>query len=237
MARLTTQASGLSVIIPCRNEAPRLPLLLADLDRWPKALERIVVDAGSHDGSGRSATLAGAACLQAPQPGRGSQLAYGAQRAQGPWLLFLHADSRLTKDWPQAVQAVLHQPCAQNSAWFFDLHLQPSRPSLRLLEAAVAWRSRWLQRPYGDQGLLIHQNLYRHCGGYAPLPLMEDLDLVLKLAPLARLRPLGQALTSDGRRWTRTGVLERSWRNAQLRRRWRQGTNAQQLADAYYGRP
>ena len=34
----------LSVVIPCLNEAERLPLLLADLQRWPLSLEITLVD-------------------------------------------------------------------------------------------------------------------------------------------------------------------------------------------------
>lgn len=47
----------------------------------------------------------------------------------------------------------------------------------RLLERLVSWRVRWLGLPYGDQGLLIHRDALDRVGGYAPLPLMEDVDL------------------------------------------------------------
>ena len=33
--------------------------------------------------------------------------------------------------------------------------------------------------PYGDQGLLIHSNLYESIGGYRSIPLMEDVDIVV----------------------------------------------------------
>ena len=237
MAGLMGSDPVLSVIIPCLNEAAHLPLLLADLDRWPGALERLVIDAGSEDGSADLARRAGAHCLLAPQRGRGAQLAFGADQARGAWLLFLHADSRLSSRWPQAVMAVLNEPADMQAAWYFDLRLQPSRPGLRLLSTAVAMRSRWLQRPYGDQGLLLHRRLYAACGGYAALPLMEDLDLVERLSAKARLRALDDALISDSRRWSDTGLIQQSWRNAQLRSRWRRGENPDRLASAYYGRP
>ena len=66
-------------------------------------------------------------------------------------------------------------------------------------------RSRWLQRPYGDQGLLIHRSLYER--GFKELPLMEDLDLVERLSQITRLRRIGLPLTTDGRRWDQDGAL------------------------------
>ncbi|MGB0875100.1 MAG: glycosyltransferase, partial [Synechococcus sp.] len=52
--------AGLSVVIPTLEEASRLPLLLADLQRWPGELEVIVSDAGSRDHTRAVAQLAGA---------------------------------------------------------------------------------------------------------------------------------------------------------------------------------
>lgn len=232
---MTTSVPALSVIVPCLNEAERLPLLLADLGRWNGEIERIVVDGGSDDATAGIARLAGACCVGAPRRGRGAQLAHGARQATAPWLLFLHADSRLNHDWPMAVEAVISKASTEHSAWFFDLHLNPRRPALRLLECAVSWRSRWLQRPYGDQGLLLHRQLYTQGGGFAPLPLMEDLDFVLRLAQYAQFRPIGQTLESDARRWDGISLIKRSWCNFRLRQRWRQGDNPDQLAREYYG--
>lgn len=224
------------MVIPCLNEAARLPLLLADLQGWSSPLEVMVVDGGSRDDSKAVARLAGAHWLQAPNRGRGQQLAFGAAKATGPWLLFLHADTRLPAEWPAAVEAAMQDTEPEQSAWYFDLTVRPSRLDLKLMEAAVAARSRWQQRPYGDQGLLLHASLYRQSGGYAPLPLMEDLELVERLSRLVKLRPLGLALISDGRRWVNISVLRQALRNAHLRRAWRQGTPATELCKAYYRR-
>jgi glycosyltransferase involved in cell wall biosynthesis len=101
-------AAPLSVVIPVRNEARRLPSLLADLAQAPQELlgEVWVVDGGSGDGSARLARLAGARVLQGP-PCRGQQLRSGADTSQGGWLLFLHADARLPPDWPAAVRQAM----------------------------------------------------------------------------------------------------------------------------------
>ena len=95
---------------------------------------------------------------------------------------------------------------------------------LWLLERMVNLRSRWLQRPYGDQGLLIHRQLYQRIGGYRPLALMEDLDLVERLSKVTTLAL--NCPCSPGQRWQKRSVLMQAWRNARLRRLWRQGRSA-----------
>ena len=224
----------LSVVIPCLNEATRLPLLLADLHRSELRLEILLADGGSSDATPQIARQSGAHLIRIHPPGRGRQLRAAANQARGDWLLFLHADSRLPLRWSCAVRSLLKTSAAAASAWYFDLRISPSTPARRLLERGVGLRSRWLQRPYGDQGLLLHRELYARCGGFAELPLMEDLDLVERLSHGADLRPIGLPLTTDGRRWNSDGVIRRSWRNAMLRRRWKQGESAERLAEAYY---
>jgi len=97
----------------------------------------------------------------------------------------------------------------------------------------VNLRSRWLQRPYGDQGLLIHRQLYQRVGGYRPLALMEDLDLVERLSKVATLRSLNRGLVTSAQRWQRRSVLAQAWRNARLRWLWRQGRSTEQLLRIY----
>ena len=43
MAAMSADTLMLSVVIPCLNEAERLPLLIADLQRWPLPIEITVV--------------------------------------------------------------------------------------------------------------------------------------------------------------------------------------------------
>lgn len=66
--------------------------------------------------------------------------------------------------------------------------------------------------PYGDQGLLISTKLYRQLGGFQPLPLMEDVDLIRKIGRrnLALLKT--PALTSYAR-YRNDGHFARIWRN------------------------
>jgi rSAM/selenodomain-associated transferase 2 len=192
----------ISAVIPVLNAAHLLPPLLAQL----KGLgEVILADGGSTDGV---AELAGVRVITATR-GRGTQLGAGAAAARGEWLLFLHADTRLEPGWEAAVAAALARP---GSAHHFRFALDDDSPQARRLEAAVAWRCRWLALPYGDQGLLISRALYEAVGGYAAIPLMEDVDLVRRLGR-ARLAELPARAITSAARWRRDGWWRRSARN------------------------
>lgn len=222
----------LSVVIPVLNEARRLPGLLAALQAQHALVhEVLVVDGGSIDGSRRLITLAGCRLVRMAG-GRGIQLAAGVAHVDTPWVLLLHADARLPAGWGEALARAMARP---EAAWYFELVVEAPDPALRLVELAVSLRSRYGQLPYGDQGLLLPLELLRRCGGIRPLPLMEDLDLMLRLRHQARLRSLGLPLRVDGRRWTRLGVWRTVLENARLRWAWHQGVDASALAAAYYG--
>jgi hypothetical protein len=148
----------------------------------------------------------------AAEPGRGSQLAAGADAASGNWLLFLHADCRLSAGWGDAVEEFLARPDAGSRVGYFGFALDDPNPAARRLERIVAWRCRALGLPYGDQGLLIARTLYDAVGGFAALPLMEDVDLVRRLGR-RRLVQLPATAVSSARRYRAGGYIRRPLRN------------------------
>jgi rSAM/selenodomain-associated transferase 2 len=202
---------SISAVIPTLNAAGTLPETLAALCRSAIVREVIVADGGSSDETLPRAGMAGARVVIAPC-GRGVQLAAGAAAASGYWLLFLHADCRPEPGWESAVDAFLTAPEAQSRAGYFDLALDDPAPAARRLEHIVAWRCRVLALPYGDQGLLIARTLYEAAGGFAPLPLMEDVDFVRRLGR-RRLARIGARCIASARRYRRDGYLRRPLRN------------------------
>jgi len=201
----------LSVIIPTLNAAETIDQTLAALFLSALVGEVIVADGGSTDMTVCVARKAGARVILAPR-GRGPQLAAGASAALNNWLLFMHADCRLEPAWEVAVSVFLAAPAAATRAGYFDLALDDAAPAARRLERAVAWRCRRLALPYGDQGLLIARSLYEAVGGFAPLPLMEDVDLVRRLGR-RRLVPIGARCFASAQRYRRDGYLRRPLRN------------------------
>ena len=223
----------ISVVIPTLNADARLgecldALVAPALDGVVK--EVIVVDGGSADATLPMADSFGTRILTAP-PGRGGQLRRGAEAARGEWLLFLHADTVLEEGWAEEVlQFIKTHP---DKAAVFTLQFDAKGLAPKLVAGGAMLRTKFIKTPYGDQGLLIHHNLYTAVGGYKPIPLMEDLDLVERIARHHRLRRLGCRLITSNRRWQEQGVISRAWQNWMLRRRWRNGTAADQLVDDY----
>jgi rSAM/selenodomain-associated transferase 2 len=210
MGTLQEQIS-LSVVIPTLDAATTLPQTLASMRRSAIVGEIIVVDGGSTDATVSLAQTAGVRLVIA-QRGRGSQLAAGAAAAASAWLLFLHADCCLEIGWENAVAAFLAAPEAPGRAGYFDLALDDPAPAARRLERIIAWRCRTLALPYGDQGLLIARKLYQEVGGFVPLPLMEDINLVRRLGP-RRLAPIGARCLASAQRYQRGGYIRRPLRN------------------------
>lgn len=196
----------LSVVIPARNAERTLPLVLEALGR---VAETIVVDGDSTDRTRDVAAARQVRVMSAPR-GRGRQIAAGIAEAQHPWLLLLHADTRLQPGWRE--EAAAHMEVRPDLAGYFRFALDSRDPKARRLERLVAWRCRVFGLPYGDQGLLIHRDLLRSVGGMWDLPLMEDVDLVRRLRR-HRLIGFNTAVLTSAEKWEREGWYRRSARN------------------------
>lgn len=189
----------------------------------------IVADGGSQDGTVAVANAAGARLVVATK-GRGSQLRAGGAAATGEWLLFLHADTRLEADWRE--EAAAHIASRPGKAAYFRFRLDDKAWQARLIEGGVALRARLLGLPYGDQGLLISRLLYDNLGGYAAMPLMEDIDLVRRIGR-RRLRGLATGAVTSAERWRRDGWLARSARNFVCLLLYRLGMSPDRVAKLY----
>lgn len=218
----------LSIIIPVLDAEADLPACLHAIGQVD---ELIVVDGGSRDRSVAVATAAGARIVHS-EKGRGVQLRVGAEAARGDWLLFVHADTILMRGWRAAAEA--HMASAPDQAACFDFRLDDHAWKARLIEHGVAARVRLLGLPYGDQGLLVPRALYQPVGGFKPLPLMEDVDLVRRIGR-RRLVMLDVAAVTSATRWRRDGWLRRSARNAACLLLYRLGLPPSRIAGLYAG--
>lgn len=223
----------LAVIIPALNSERQLKLSLQSL--YGETL--IISDGGSSDGTLLLAVKAGAV-VSLGHPGRGPQMARGAKLALlkgAEWLLFLHSDTQLPPNWRIIVDDhILTHP---DKAAYFQYAQQAKGFRPWLQSRLVALRCRAWKLPYGDQGLLISHDLYEAVGGYADLPLFEDVDMMNRLkAHLGRdgIRSLHAKVRTDIRAYEKQGWLRRGWRNFRLMRRFQRGVPVPDLMKIYY---
>jgi rSAM/selenodomain-associated transferase 2 len=208
-----TPLPTLSIIIPTLDEEHAIATLLGDIDALPVEHEVIVVDGGSIDRTRTIAQQRGARVITT-RPGRGHQLAAGAQVARGSILCFLHADIRLPSRTREAIAG--EASTMRQGAAVFTLAINAVGRSYRLIERVANWRTRVLGLPYGDQGLLVTRWDYDVVGGFRDLRLMEDVAIVRELRRHSTVRLLEETLLVSARRWQRDGVWRRTLGNYAL---------------------
>jgi rSAM/selenodomain-associated transferase 2 len=203
-------ANNLICVIPALNSAAKLPATLKSI----AGVEVIIADGGSTDETLFVTEQFGARFLKSAR-GRGQQLGAGAEAAiaeGAEWLLFLHSDTVLSADWMADTQTFSDDPGNQKIAAVFNFRVDDQGRAARRLEKLVAWRTKALALPYGDQGLLISKDFYLSIGGYKTLELMEDVDLVRRIGG-KRLRVLSATATTSAAKFQQAGYLRRSTRN------------------------
>jgi rSAM/selenodomain-associated transferase 2 len=198
------KTSNISIIIPTFNEAENIAILLPEL-LSAGAIEVIVADGSSTDGTAEKAKALGATVLGNLQRNRAFQMNAGAKAARGELLLFLHGDTRLAPGFVDKIKLTLAQPGVAAGA--FSLKIAGQGIGLRIIERLANSRARIFQMPYGDQGIFITAAAFSALDGFPALPIMEDFALVRKLKRRGRIQILSQAATTSGRRWEKLGLL------------------------------
>ena len=226
----------ISIVIPTLNaEAGFAACLDALIPATVDGLVRevIVVDGGSADGTCAIADGFGARVLSAP-PGRGGQLRAGAEAARGDWLMFLHADTVLEARW--ADDAAMHIRKNTERAAVFTLAFDVPYWQATLISATAMLRTRMFRLPYGDQGLLISRAMYDAVGGFSPMPLFEDVDIIRRMTRAFgrnAFRVLEAKATTSAERYERLGYMRCVVRNNLLLARYLTGAPPEDLARVY----
>jgi rSAM/selenodomain-associated transferase 2 len=172
----------ITVVIPVYNEETILPRRLSHT----AALgfdDIVVVDGGSTD---RSIPLAQAFCSRVPNAalvsaprGRARQMNEGVKASRGDVLLFLHADTELPHNARHLVEHALTDPGVVGGR--FDVRFDSSSLWASTISRLMNLRSRWSGIATGDQGIFVRRAVFDRLGGFADIPLMEDVDFSRRL--------------------------------------------------------
>jgi rSAM/selenodomain-associated transferase 2 len=223
----------IAVIIPTLNEEQALPDTLASVTQLGFD-EILVVDGGSGDrtqaivqslaGDGRWAIgdrqktgfseivpahsplpMASSLRLLTAAAGRAKQMNAGAAHSRADVLLFLHADTRLPDGARRAIERALHDPACAGGR--FDVRFERDAGLAWLIARMISLRSRWSGIATGDQALFVRRSIFEQLGGFADLPIMEDVDFTRRLKRAGRVAPLRGRVVTSSRRWERCGAV------------------------------
>ncbi|MDH5562273.1 MAG: TIGR04283 family arsenosugar biosynthesis glycosyltransferase, partial [Nitrospirota bacterium] len=201
---------SIAVIIPVFNEKDTLPSLLNEL--LPLGFEDIIlVDGGSQDRTVEAVNTflkATPHChcrMMAAPKGRARQMNAGAAEATADLLLFLHADTHL----PHNAKSLIEQ-AMKNSEYVggrFDVRFPSDEGYAWVVSRMMNYRSRYSGICTGDQALFVRRAVFESMGGFADIPLMEDIEFSQRLKQKGTVVALEETVTTSFRRWEQQGPL------------------------------
>jgi len=202
-----------SVIVPVINESEVINHTLNHLETRKEDydIEIIVVD-GDPQGTTIRSIRSGTVITTVSEKGRGTQLNAGALYATGDILLFLHADTRLPRNAFQSIDTAMQHNTIVGGA--FDLRIDSHRTAYRFIDKVASLRSRITRIPYGDQAIFLRRSHFFSYGGYARIPLMEDVELMQRIKNSHnKIYIIGKPVCTSPRRWEKEGIVRGTLRN------------------------
>ncbi len=222
----------ISVVVPAWRDEANLRRLLPLLVRLRNLHEIIVVDASGDPATEELVRAAGALYVRAAEPNRGTQMNLGAARASGEAVIFHHADTLLTEAHLAAITVALRAPAVIGGA--FHRKFDGRHPHLLWLEKVARFRSRHGGTFFGDQSIFVRRKNFVALGGFAPIPLMEDMEFSRRLRRGGRVAVLDPPVESSDRRHLRRGAWRTSLQNGLFIVLYKCGCSPHRLHRWYY---
>lgn len=208
-------------------------MLLPRLARSAVIAEVIVVDASGDDEAERIALAAGATFIPCSTPNRGAQMNLGAAASNGDAIVFQHCDTGLEESHLEAIQNAFADPRVVGGAFFrkFD----GRHPRLMWLESVARFLTRHGGTLYGDQSIFVRRHVFEKLGGFAKIPLMEDVEFSRRLRGAGKIAVLDPPVASSGRRHLKKGAWRTTIQNGLFIVLYNLGVSPHRLHRWYYG--
>lgn len=222
-----------SIIIPTYNESAIVDRFLTSLSELDEDAEIIFVDGGSSDDCCEkieSYCLFHNSRLYISDKGRATQMNFGASKASGDALFFLHSDSFPPKECISEIKRVL-----KKYNWgCFGIRFETKDPLMKVCQIISNNRIRDRKVVFGDQGIFIKRETFFEVGGFPVLPIMEDYQFSLTMKQRGERIGIAKGLiTTSDRRYERGKKLSIMWKMNRLRKQYRDGVDIDAIADQY----
>ena len=172
--------------------------------------------------------------LRCDLPSRGKQMNDGAGIASGDVLVFLHADTEMHEEHLEAIARAMNDEAVIGGAFYrrFD----ERHPHLRWLEPIARFLTRNGGTLFGDQTVFVRRDAFRKLGGFAEIPLMEDVEFSRRLRAAGRVAILDPPIRTSPRHHLEHGAWRTTLRNALFLLLFKLGVSAEKLHAIYYAR-
>lgn len=227
------QGLAVSFVIPTWNDAKNLAVLIPGLAQLAPAPEIIVVAVSGDAASEQIASAHGARFVEFAAPSRGEQMNYGASLATGDVLVFQHADTEFSELHLGALETALQDRAIVGGAFYrkFD----ERHPRLMWLEKVSRWLTRHGGTLFGDQTIFVRRDIFVKVGGFARIPLMEDVEFSPRLRRAGKIAVLDPPVRSSGRHHDRKGAWRTTIQNGLMLLLYKIGVQPRTLHRWYYG--
>ncbi|MCX8084278.1 MAG: TIGR04283 family arsenosugar biosynthesis glycosyltransferase [Calditerrivibrio sp.] len=223
----------ISVIIPVLKEYDRVGYFEAlEKELVEHDVEIIVVDC--EDGDNTISLIKSDKVIKILSPkGRGEQINKGAEVAKGEILVFLHADSFISKG--HILEIINNADRYDYGA--FRLKIDHNKAIFRVIETMANIRTKLFRLPYGDQTIFIKKETLAKIGGVSSIKLFEDVDLVLRCRKQGLRFYFSNCYSyTSARRWLKKGIIKTSVKNLFFLTLFLFGKNPNKLYYRYYGK-